>query len=162
MPLLVILKESKMKKWLFIVLILAGCATQSEKWSPKDFNSANQLATSMSSMNRTDKETIYKQYAGLVEVLKNCPKCIGNLNDLEDVVTKFHDDYAYSSEGKQVFNDSFVAFMSNNQIMDGMDSQDIVDTTVDNTQISRQKLIDVFQTVADAARLSLEKDNESK
>lgn len=151
-----------MRNFIFLLVFLIGCQEVTlNKWQPKNLTDAKAIASSLDTSSEEEKKTLYKQYTGIVECLKNCDTCFTSLLEIEETMKRLQADYKYSSNPS--FVKSLDLYLSSKGIMNNSDSKDIVDNVVDpNTQISRSELIDIMQTIADGARLALETKDESR
>lgn len=148
------------KYTLFLLLLIAGCdqvKSDNKTWEPKNLTDAKEIAESLSSATEEEKRTVFKQYSGIAECLKNCDSCFTDLLDVQDTIERFHSDFNYENNEKA--GEVLLSYLSSKGVDD--QNKNIVDKVEnEGLEYSRSKLIEVMQTVADGARLSLETKNE--
>lgn len=138
---------------LFLTCVL-GCSGTID---PNYSEDAQTLAKAMEEVSENDLEIIYKQFSGLAQCLENCPNCLKDTLQVEEVIGRFQEDYGYSAGEYEDFADAFIELMEENGFKQGEESRNIVDKVKDSDkEVSRSDFIEVLQIVADGAKLALE------
>lgn len=136
------------------------------------------IAASMEDVSKEDAEVIYKQFAGIAAYVKHCKKTVKTTAQLEQIISKFHNDYSYEPGQYEEFDAAFKKFMKArgydkekfiverltklNSPEEGKQSNPYeIDGKIvlleEEVEITRSQLIDDMQTIADGAKLALSK-----
>lgn len=145
------------------ILLFSGCEqknTPVDSWQPKNPTDSRVLSEAMSEVPTEKLRIIYVQYSGIVEYMRNANNSFKDTLAVEEAIQRFHSDYGYTSSEFPTLSEKFEEFLTSKGLLNGEDSKEIVTNVSDpNTQISRAKLIEIMETVSDAARLTMDSKN---
>lgn len=143
---------------LIIILSFIGCDKPVvDTWKPVNPIDSQVLADSMEDISEDELKDLYKRYVGIAEYSKNAKKSFQNTLDIEKAFEVFDTNYEWKAGKYSEFDKAKTNFLNSRGYNTGEDGKDIVDQVVDEEkQISRSKVIEDMQTLADGARLALE------
>lgn len=148
----------KYRLYLFALLFISTCGCNIQN-TPKTEVVAidpivQTIADSMSEVSKEDAALMYKQFAGLSQYMQHTKK-ITTIKEFNGLFIRFETDYGYTAGKYPSYTKAVKEFLTtqgyttSNLIVDS-------DTTADK-QLSRTQVIKDMQTIADAAKVVMEK-----